>query len=285
MVKFLIRENSIKPITGSFASIGVQTVHLTDEDLERLHPSSAGSDPEIPQGDQITRHSNGRISDRDLLTNLFKIDYSAIDRSSYEGANVILDLNLPIPESYHNKFDFIYSGGSLDNVFDPKTLLENCALLLKPGGRFLSYDVSQGVVGAYLRITPEWLYSWFAVNDWSDCQVYALHQERQGQSRFSYETSLYTWTPRFQRDSNYNYFESSRSHSGIQYVVSLAEKGGRSTSDKIPVQMQYLDENAVDWTAKELAYEQSPRRLHPKGSKKKRPIFDSTHYEFIEENF
>lgn len=285
VLKMLTQEHKVKPITGRFASIGVQTVHATQSQIETLVGDSSLANLERVPRERVTRHASGNISDRDLLTTLFDVEYTSIDRSDYEGASTILDLNNPIPSSFHNQFDFVYSGGSLDNVFDPATLLVNCAKLLKPGGRFLSYDVSQGLIGAYLRITPEWLYSYFAVNEWSDCQVFQLYQEEAGASRFDYETSVYRWEPSFERDPEFDYFSSSRSHPGIHYVAAMAEKGASSTTDKVPTQLQYIDKDAVDWTQMERVYSTSKRRRRNAEKLEKRAIFDSSHYEFIESGF
>lgn len=285
VLKLLERENQHKPITGAFASIGVQTVHASVEQIVELAPRFAGKKTASLVGESATRHASGTISDRDLISSLFDVDYSTIDRSSYEGASRILDLNKPVPVEFHNRFDFVYSGGSLDNLFDPATMLVNCANLLKPGGRFLSYDVAQGLIGAYLNITPEWLYSWFAANRWADCQVRVLHQESEGSSRFEYETSLYNWTPNFIRNPDFNYHLASRTHCGIQYVTCIAEKDSLSTSNVLPTQLQYIDADSLDWTRMEDSYALSKRRFKLSGGGSREPIFGSTHYTFIEPDF
>lgn len=286
VLKLLEKENQHKPITGTFASIGVQTVHASVEEIVELAPRFAGKKTASLVSESATRHASGTITDRDLISGLFDVNYSTIDRSSYEGASIILDLNKPVPVEFHNRFDFVYSGGSLDNLFDPATMLVNCANLLKPGGRFLSYDAAQGLIGAYLQITPEWLYSWFAANRWADCQIRVLHQESQGPSRFKYETSLYNWSPNFMRNPDFNYYAASLTHCGIQYVTCIAEKGSASTSNVLPTQLQYIDEDSVDWTQMENSYELSKRRLKPSASGPSRgPIFGSTHYMFIESGF
>ena len=285
VLKLLLQENAVKPIKGRFASVGVQTVNFSLDQVFDTFPEAPEMLGRVRHVDESTRHASGSVTDRQLLEGLFDIDYSTIDRSDYEGADILADLTKPVDQNMHGTFDFIYSGGSLDNVFDPKTMLVNCANLLRPGGRFLSYDVNQGIIGAYLRITPEWLYSYFAVNEWSDCQVFQLHQEEAGSSRFDYETSVYRWKPFFERDPKFDYFSSSRSHPGIHYVAAIAEKGASSTCDKVPTQLQYIDKDAVDWTQMEKVYSTSKRRRRNVEKHEKRTIFDSSHYEFIESGF
>lgn len=285
VLKLLMREDSHRPIKGRFASVGVQTLNFSLSQASEEFPAIRAIQNDLVQADAVTRHGKGGATDRELLEGLFDIDYFTIDRSDYEGASIIADMTKPIEEDLREQFDFVYSGGSLDNVFDPKTMLVNCASLLRPGGRFLSYDVSQGIVGAYLRISPEWLYSFFAVNEWIDCQVFQLHQEEPGDSRFDYVTSMYRWKPTFERNPDFDYFSSSKSHPGIHYVTAIAEKGEESSTDKIPTQLQYLDSEATDWTQMEKIYDGSMRRPPIAEGSPKRLIFDSSHYEFIEANF
>jgi 2-polyprenyl-3-methyl-5-hydroxy-6-metoxy-1,4-benzoquinol methylase len=61
----------------------------------------------------------------------------AVDVSPYEGAEVIHDLNQPLPDRLRGTADFIVDGSVLDNVFDPATGLRNLTEMLRPGGRLL----------------------------------------------------------------------------------------------------------------------------------------------------
>jgi hypothetical protein len=47
--------------------------------------------------------------------------------SPYEGAEIIHDLNRPVPDKLKESADFIVDGSTLDNVFDPAMVLRNFA--------------------------------------------------------------------------------------------------------------------------------------------------------------
>ena len=290
VIKALLHEDSVRPITGSFGVFGKQTVHISPGWLDSL-----GRGLTNLSSDKETRHSPTRdfaIDDKSLVEALFDVKYRIYDRSPYEGAETIVDLNLPLPASMGGTCDFLYSGGTLDNVFNPAQVLMNASAMLAPGGRMVSYETGQGILGAYLQFTPEWFYSFFAVNRYKRVSVYLLHQEEFGESRFEYNTTVYEWNPEFTRNSDFNYFEASTTHPGIQYVLCIAEKGDMSSNDQIPVQMQYIDEHALDWRTmvdrKNLEAFPTLSDLTPDS----KPLtgsrnlpFNSTHYKAILQNF
>lgn len=70
-----------------------------------------------------------------------------MDLSDYEGATVLHDLNLPVPEALHGQFDFIFDGGTIEHVFNVPMALTNVFHMLRPGGRFVSANGMNGWMG------------------------------------------------------------------------------------------------------------------------------------------
>ncbi len=60
----------------------------------------------------------------------------SIDKSTYENATIIHDLNLPILTN--NKYDFIYDGGSTEHIFNIAQVYDNIFELLEIRGFFCS---------------------------------------------------------------------------------------------------------------------------------------------------
>ena len=58
----------------------------------------------------------------------------SLDASDFEGADIICDLNKPIPEEYRNKFSCIIDGGTTEHVFSFDQAMENVIDLLEVGG-------------------------------------------------------------------------------------------------------------------------------------------------------
>lgn len=294
ILKLLLAEEDYKPINGEFLCIGKQTVNVSQSDLENLFINRAGYsylknlyDNNI--FDISTRHSNNTIYDHDLLKCISdSAHYNCLDRSDYEGANIIQDMNEIIKDDYVGKFDFIYDGGCLDNVFDPVTFLINSNKMLKPGGRIAHLNVAGSTLGAYLMLSPEWFFSYYAVNNYTDCKVYVAIANEEGPSRHIFDTHLYEWQPFFTRKNGFNYsmIDASKTIDGIMFCLVIAEKGDNSSCDKRPIQMQYLDEQSVDWRQKYYEFSATNRpKLSAILKNTYMQPYSSDHYKYLGSNF
>lgn len=67
-----------------------------------------------------------------------------IDISDYEGATLTWDMNLPVPPEWHDRYAFIYDGGTLEHVFNVPQAFANVLNMLKPGGRFVGANPFNG---------------------------------------------------------------------------------------------------------------------------------------------
>lgn len=290
VVKLLQSENAYKQISGEALVCGRQTVLLDQESIEEIftpYPDILGNllsqwkDP--ANLDKSTRHGEGSLRDDVFLRTFLNINYNCIDLSDYEGANIIFDLNNTVPEDLQSRFDFIYSGGCLDNIFNPVSLLTNISKMLKPGGRVVHYESFSGVMGTYLLFSPEWFFSYYAINNFSDCKVYVCHQTRPGVTRFGYFTNLFLYQPYFTRSLEPDYFKFAMASAGILYVLIIAEKSTESSDDKFPIQLQYLDEKCEDWRVASKRFNMSARPLLSSINKEDSVVkpFLSDHYHYL----
>jgi SAM-dependent methyltransferase len=244
-IKTLHIENNHKPITGNFLCLGRQTVNLDISELEQIFDKKYAIN--IKTIDRNTKHAlqskKIRITDKAFLEQTFDVKYHSLDISKYEGSSIIGDLNKNLPKKYYKKFDFIFSGGVLDNLFNPSNALINISKLLKDDGRILIWEPSRGLVGSMLYFTPEYFYSYFAVNNFFDYKVYLLTHEndnKYSKHNFDYKVNVFSYNPKFTRIKNFNYLKSSKTCSGIHYVLAIAEKSKKTTNDKIPTNLHYI---------------------------------------------
>ena len=148
--------------------------------------------------DISTRHGAGnRYSDRSLIESLFPITYRTVDKSSYESADLVMDLSKPIPSGLESSFDFVYTGGCLDNVFSPADVLINSSRLLNDQGRVLPLNPHLGCLALFSYVTAEWFLSYYAANNFADCKVYLLSQTKPGVSRFDYDVHIFNYSHNF----------------------------------------------------------------------------------------
>ena len=87
----------------------------------------------------------------------------SLDFSDFEGAEIIHDLNVPIPDELIDRFDCIFDGGTIEHVFDIRTAISNVKRMLKIGGIFLMVDGANNFLGHGLyQFSPELLWRTFS---------------------------------------------------------------------------------------------------------------------------
>src|SRR5262249_13343949 len=148
--QILIREHAWKPIRGDIFLLGRQTMLFNRREaigiIEECGVPVAKDAVDTGLDRQTVAaqmHKDAEfIRDSDFFSLLGVPEVRCLDHSDYEGADLIHDLNVPIPKSLEGVADFILDGSTLDNVFDPATALKNITRMLKPGGRLLSFNMA-----------------------------------------------------------------------------------------------------------------------------------------------
>lgn len=90
-------------------------------------------------------------------------DIVAMDASDYEGAEIIHDLNTPVPDTLRSRFDTIFDGGTIEHVFSTQMAFDNVKRMLKPGGLFLSVNAANNQLGhGFYQFSPELMWRVFS---------------------------------------------------------------------------------------------------------------------------
>lgn len=86
----------------------------------------------------------------------------AIDFSDFEGAQILHDMNYPIPNSLIDSFDLVLDGGTLEHIFDLANSLRNAAQMVRPNGWFISLTQTNNFCGhGFYQFSPELFYRFF----------------------------------------------------------------------------------------------------------------------------
>ena len=240
----LLREHRHQPIEGTFLSIGRQTMYFSPAEAIALVTHELGAPPPLPahalEVDQSTRGSAGQpfISDRAFYSLFSRAEYRSLDISAYEGADIVADLCAPIDSALVGRFDFIFDGSCLDNIFDPAAAIRNLARMLKPGGRIVHVERASRRHNVYVAFALSWFHDFYAINDFADCQVYLAQWDgEQPRARWDF----YHYEPVRMRHGQPSYFgQDCWYHPWREaHAVVIAERGERSTADRSPVQFEY----------------------------------------------
>jgi hypothetical protein len=269
----IVREHKYRAIRGDVMLLGRQTMQYSPQyavDMIKavgLVPAGLPDDESVIDR-QTSRAEGQRFIRDDAFFRLLGVpEIRALDHNDYEGAEIIHDLNRPIPTHLENTVDFILDGSTLDNLFSPATAIQSVARMLRPAGRFLSVNSQSFHTDEYSLTNPYWFLDFFSVNRFADCRVYVTTHGNAG------ELNVYAVDPTARRDRAFRPV-------GVAGVVVFAEKGAHSTWDALPSQRYY---SAADEIEKRIAAGQRfaasgrPELLfsiHPKPFSRRRQIED-----------
>lgn len=126
--------------------------------LGKLNLFMSQSDARKVSGRPVALPTDPILFADDLLTPL-GYDVTSMDASPYEGANIIHDLNEPIPENLVEKFDIVWDGGTLEHIFDYPSALRNAMQMVKIGGHFACRTPANNQCGhGFYQFSPELFY-------------------------------------------------------------------------------------------------------------------------------
>jgi hypothetical protein len=84
----------------------------------------------------------------------------AIDASPYEGADIIWDLNDPLPPHLHSRFDTVFDGGSLEHIFHAPVALASYMKLVRVGGHLLLTSPANNYYGhGFYQFSPDFFFA------------------------------------------------------------------------------------------------------------------------------
>jgi SAM-dependent methyltransferase len=115
---------------------------------------------------ELARH--GCLDDRSFFRLLGFDSVESADVSDWEGADHVLDLNLPVPEKLRGRYDAVFEAGTIQHVFDLPQVLANVHALLAPGGRVIHgmAPSSNHVDHGFHMFSPTLFHDFYTANGW-----------------------------------------------------------------------------------------------------------------------
>lgn len=83
----------------------------------------------------------------------------SIDKSDYEQATILHDMNQPIPDHLKASFSCVFDSGSLEHIFNFPQSIKNCMEMVRVGGHFVEVTPANNFMGhGFYQFSPELLY-------------------------------------------------------------------------------------------------------------------------------
>lgn len=144
---------------GRVLTLGRQSLWVSPERLIELAQEANALDGAAQSSAALSQLRSPERRFEHFLALLGATEVQACDASAYEGAEVIHDLNQPIPQALEEQFDLVIDGGTLEHVFNFPVAIANCMRLLKVGGRLLLFTPANNYFGhGFYQFSPELFY-------------------------------------------------------------------------------------------------------------------------------
>jgi hypothetical protein len=238
VLRWLAQEHRRKPLRGPVLTLGRQCVYATFAEVTEMlreegiapHPLPPGMSERTNLPGWRDRPEAGYTSDRAFFHALGGLETRAVDSSDYEQAEILWDLNRPVPAEHHGRFGTIFDGGTLEHVFDTRVALENVARMLRVGGRAIHTNpASNYVAHGFYQFSPALYYDWYAANGFTDPRCLIVEQPTWTQVGRGWRA--WAWDPA----RPYSHLCSRRP----LMLFFSAEKTATSTHDRIPQQGEF----------------------------------------------
>ncbi len=183
-LKLILQFHKHLSFEGPVLSIGNQDIWANYEQLKTIFEEMG---VRYCEPKEIARHTSYTFSSNEAINQLtddfvhakvfFEMlglpDYCDIDKFVSDAPMHQHDMNMMIPQLFHDRFSLILDGGTIEHIFDIRQVMANILLALKVGGHVVhisSYSVDHGFYG----ISPTFFYDFYKANGFSDFSCFAM---------------------------------------------------------------------------------------------------------------
>ena len=142
------------------AMIGRQELNLDPISLQRiLGAFGISHDPEV--AGRVLTEAGGFAEP--LLKLLGAERTCSIDASAYEGASIVHDMNLPVPDNLKQSFSVVVDAGTLEHIFNFPDAIRSCMEMVEEGGHLLLMTPANNFTGhGFYQFSPELFFRIFS---------------------------------------------------------------------------------------------------------------------------
>lgn len=100
------------------------------------------------------------LNTEDIISLVGATNIDSLDYSDYENCTIVHDLNRPLPETYHRRYDAVIEGGTIEHVFNAPQALRSCMNAVKEGGRIYILQNGPNFYGhGFYTFDPEFFFN------------------------------------------------------------------------------------------------------------------------------
>jgi SAM-dependent methyltransferase len=212
-------------ITGATLQLGRQGLHIPRQKEPQAEAILLRYDPHA----RVEEIAGTTGFTEALFKYLGSQSLVAMDASLYEGADIVHDLNVPVPPALHERFDTIFDGGTIEHVYSPPAAFGNVKQMLRPGGLFLSVNGANDQLGhGFYQFSPELLWRVFSKETGFIVELMQIAGVNGTPAPFDTPDPAAT-----------GHRMEIGATAGAAYILVAARKAGAQTCERVPVQSDY----------------------------------------------
>jgi len=195
-IKFIIKIKKKHCLKGPVLTLGNQDIYATERDITDWLEAEKVSfkKPSIIRKStsqeivKINPQAKNYIHAKTFFEflDIPESQYYDIDKFDLDKPKIFHDLERPLPSRYHNFFNFILDSGTLEHIFDIKSVMENIVKAVKIGGFVLHLTPAQNFLNhGFYQFCPTFFYDFYTSNGFKIVESYII--ETRGKTyRFHY---------------------------------------------------------------------------------------------------
>ena len=194
--------------------------------LARRFPAAASTQP----------LAGDRYADRFFRETLGARSVLSLDYSSYEGCDVVHDMNRPVETALHDRFDAVIDGGSLEHIFHFPVAIANCMNMVKVGGSLFLITMANNHAGhGFYQFSPELFFRVFQPENGYELQNVILEVHGFPGGELSAGTTCYSVTDPAELKTRVGLV----THSPVMMIVHAIKRESKPPFVSFPLQSDY----------------------------------------------
>ena len=158
--------------------------------------------------------------------------YDDIDIDAAEGCSIVHDLNRPVPAGLHGQYDLVVEMGTLEHIFDIRTVFESIVRTLKVGGVAFHFSPVDWFNHGFYNFSPTLFNDVYRVNGFEDMAFYIVAFPLQWEANQEIQFKKIDFKPQQMRLP-----PPPKEH--LYMIASMARKVREIPSFQIPIQAVY----------------------------------------------
>jgi len=186
-IKYIIKCSRKYDIKGPVLTLGNQDIYATEHDITRwledeglpvkrpaaIKYSTSHTIPKInPQAKKYI-HAETFFE----FIGIPSQQYYDIDKFDFDHPKIIHDLEKPIDRRFHKFFNFIIDSGTMEHIFDIRSVMDNIVHTTNLGGYVLQLIPAQNFLNhGFYQFSPTFFYDFYTANGFEIVESYIIEQ-------------------------------------------------------------------------------------------------------------